>query len=150
VLSSGEHLRSDSILFSMPDTYMPDASVYQSLQSALNDGADVAVALFKARYDQHRQGGMCRMEGNQVVEVIDKPEHRPNGFGYIWGALAWTPTFWQHLDPADPHVGYGLPRAIAAGLDVRAVVCEGGFWDCGTPERYFECIRSISTQPEAV
>jgi dTDP-glucose pyrophosphorylase len=152
VLSLRDHIPdlNAPILFSMPDTYIPNASVYQSLQSVLNDGAGVAVALFKARPGQHTQGGVCSILEGQVVGVIDKPETLPIGARHIWGALAWTPVFWQHLDPADPHVGYGLPRAIAAGLDVRAVVCDGGYWDCGTPERYFECIRSISTQPEVV
>lgn len=142
VLSSRIHYgRDENILFSMPDTYWEAPGVYLPLQMALWGGADVAVALFRPREGQHREGGICKVNGTHILQVIDKPEQF-NG-GYIWGALAWTPKFWAHLDADDPHVGYGLPRAIAAGLDVRAVVCGGQFWDCGTPERYFACIRAL-------
>ena len=137
----GEHRQNEPILFAMPDTYWQSPHVYLLLKRAVEDGADVAVALFKSRPKQHTQGGMCRIEGTQVTEVIDKPAQ--SDLQYIWSALAWSPVFWSHLHPNDPHVGYGLSRAITAGLDVRAVVCEGEFWDCGTPERYFECIRAL-------
>lgn len=130
--------RQQSVLFSMPDTYWQSPNVFLPLQLALTNGADVAVALFKVRPGQ-KYGGMCRVEGNQVVEVIDKPEH--TDLGYIWGALAWKPAFWGCLDAHDPHVGYGLPRAIAAGMDVRAVLCDGGYWDCGTFGEYFDCLQ---------
>lgn len=142
VLSSGYQM--DAILFGMPDTYIEDVQVYQKLHDAIEDGADVAVALFKARPDQHQQGGMCRVANGRIINVVDKPKQ--TDLEYIWGALAWRPVFWDYLKPDDPHVGYALPRAIAAGLDVRAVMCEGNYWDCGTTERYFECIRAMETE----
>lgn len=142
VLSSRVHYgRNENILFSMPDTYWNSPAVYLPLQMALESGADVAVALFQARPGQQAEGGAVQVAGGQVLDVIDKTDEC--GYPYIWGALAWTPKFWAHLDADDPHVGYGLPRAITAGLDVRAVVCAGQFWDCGTPERYFACIRAL-------
>lgn len=133
--------KDDAVLFAMPDTLWTDHYVLPYLTDAIHDGADVAVALFEARPGQHAQGGMCRVEGNQVTEVIDKAT-APT-FPHIWGALAWRPTFWANLKPDDPHVGYALPRAIAAGQDVRAVLCAGEYHDCGTPDRYFACIRAL-------
>lgn len=144
VISSGFNRTDEVVIFGMPDTYWTDPMVYWRLGQALLDGADVAVALFKARYDQHRQGGMCSVDADRVVEVVDKPES--SDFRYIWGALAWRPVYWDCLKPDDPHVGYGLPRALSRGLNVKAVICEGQFWDCGTNERYFECIRQL-TEP---
>jgi dTDP-glucose pyrophosphorylase len=140
VLSSA--YQHESVLFGMPDTYLPGPYVYLALRAAIEAYAHVAVALFKARPGQHKQGGMCRVEGGRVVEVVDKPTH--NDFEYIWGALAWQPECWDCLESEDPHVGYGLPRAIAAGMNVQAVMCEGDFWDCGTETSYFECIRAIA------
>jgi len=49
---------------------------------------------------------------------------------------------WPLIDVEDPHVGYALPRAIRAGLDVRGVVLNGTYWDCGTPDDYFDCIAA--------
>lgn len=148
VLSSRHHYDAhENILFSMPDTYWDSPAVYLPLQMALWSGADVAVALFRSREGQHQEGGMCAVDVRRhVISVVDKPEQIDYLHCYIWGALAWTPRYWEHLDADDPHVGYGLNRAIAAGLDVRAVVCSGQFWDCGTPDRYFACIRAL--EPE--
>ena len=137
----------DAYLFSMPDTYFDDADAFCKLTAALDDGADVAVGLFAAREGQ-RDGGMCAVSGNQVAEVIDKPAsaNYMHMYPYIWGALAWRPAFWELLDASEPHVGYALPRAIEAGLDVRAVVCEGGYWDCGTVSGYFALINHLTRE----
>lgn len=132
----------DTVLFGMPDTYLP-TGVYQHLAKSIAVGADVAVAVFRARPGQHRHGGMCRVHRKtfQVLEVVDKPEE--TDLMFIWGALAWQPAFWEYMQPNDPHVGYALPRAIADGLDVRAVNGEGGYYDCGTIEGYYEALTAM-------
>lgn len=75
-----------------------------------------------------------------ALGVIDKPP--VCAYPWIWGVLAWKPAFWPLIDVEDPHVGYALPRAIRAGLDVRGVVLNGTYWDCGTPDDYFDCIAA--------
>lgn len=143
VLSSELNKSKENVLFGMPDTYWRDADVYRKLIAALHKGAHVAVAVFQARPGQHRKGGMCEISGfNRLLDVIDKPAE--TDLTWIWGAMAWKPGFWPHMQADDPHVGYALPRAIAADLDVRAVYCEGGYYDVGTPEGYFECIRATT------
>lgn len=151
VLSAYGELQADEIddhfvLFGMPDTYWQVPHVYQILAAALAAGADVAAAVFRARAGQ-TNGGMCRLElidirrrTYKITEVVDKPEI--TDLEWIWGALAWKPAFWQYMQPTDPHVGYALPRAIDAGLDVRAVQCEGGYYDCGTIEGYYEALTA--------
>lgn len=136
-----------SVVFGMPDTYFDDEQAFTKLAAALDSGADVAVGVFRARADQHN-GGMCRLDGEQVVEVVDKPEH--TDLRWIWGVLAWKPAFWGCLDADMPHVGYGLPRAIESGLDVRAVRLEGQYYDCGTFEGYFECLQHITARSRVV
>lgn len=131
-----------SIIFGMPDTCFDSNEVYEQLAYHMNSEADVTVALFEARPGQHKQGGMCLAAGDKVIQVIDKPES--TSFNWIWGAIAWKPAFWDCLTPDMPHVGYGLPVAIERGLEVRAAFIEGNFWDCGTPERYFEMIRATT------
>lgn len=138
----------EDVLFGMPDAYTEDDNVYPKLAAALEDGAQVAVALFRARPHQHLKAGMCDTDGNQVVSVEDKPPETI--LAWLWGALAWKPVFWEHLRPDDPHVGYALPRAIAAGLDVRAVRMEGGYYDCGTFLEYEELIVHLHGRKEPV
>lgn len=136
-----------SALFGMPDTFFEDEQAFPKLLRALDKGYDVAVGVFVARPGQHREGGMCKVRYSYITEVIDKPDTPVSR--YIWGVLAWQPTFWEHMDAADPHVGYAIPRAIAAGLKVRAVLMQGGFWDCGTPERYFALIRHLTNETKS-
>lgn len=139
VIGSPSFTKEAPCLFAMPDTFIEDEDTYVKLTDALADGADIAVALFHPRVGQHKRAGMCTVLGNQVQEVVDKPANKMH-YTHLWGALAWKPVFWQHMRPEDPHVGYALPRAIAAGLDVRAVKCEGGYWDCGVFNEYSELI----------
>lgn len=131
-------------LFGMPDSYLPDYT-YPRLLSSLHDGAQVAVAVFPAREGQHQRGGMCQLEGRRVVSVIDKPQE--TDLTWIWGALAWTHAFWEFIKPQDAHVGYALPRAIEAGLHVRAVKSNEPYFDCGTVNEYFELVQHLNGVP---
>lgn len=137
----------ERVLFGMPDTYIEDAGVWDKLNAALNDGADVAVGLFQTTPEMRHKRGMCRVDENAaVVEVVDKP-HEADLF-WAWGALAWKPVFWGCINPMHPHVGYAVQRAIDERLDVRGVpICytARGFWDAGTPDEYFEMIRYLGT-----
>lgn len=143
LLSTSENV-GHSILFGLPDTYVEDDQCYAKLAAALAD-CDVAVATFGIREGQHIQGGMCRvLKNGSVMGVEDKPSRFSELSPYIWGALAWKPTFWQYLKPDMPHVGYALMPAIEDGLEVKAHYMDGGFWDCGTFERYAELIRTIT------
>lgn len=126
----------ENTLFAMPDTYIEDDACFAKLADTIHNGADVAVGVFYARTDQHLKAGMCRLDGERVIEVVDKPAK--TDMRWLWGALAWKPTFWDYMQPEDAHVGYALPRAIAAGLDVRAVRMTGGYFDCGTYDEYAE------------
>lgn len=134
----------ENIVFGMPDTYFDDGEAFVKLAAALDDGADVAVGLFHTRPGQRHKLGMCDFDPKtqKIIEVIDKPQ--TTFLAWAWGVLAWKPTFWQFIQAQDPHIGYALPRAIEAGLDVRAVRMEGEYWDAGTPSEYFELIHHLT------
>lgn len=126
----------------MPDTYFDDADAFVKLAAELKDGADVAVGVFQTRPEQRHKLGMVELTpGDEVLHVVDKPAQTE--LTWAWGVLAWKPRFWHLLSANDPHVGYALPRALAAEMDVRAVKMDGGFWDCGTPDEYFACIEHL-------
>lgn len=135
---------SELCIMGMPDTWFEDDLAFPKLVDALHDGADVAVGLFRARAGQHREGGMCKVEGNQVVEVVDKPQE--SELEWLWGVLAWRPIFWACMNDVDPHIGYALPRAIREGFDVRAVQLDGQYYDCGSHQRYFDLIRYLCAE----
>lgn len=145
VLSAKYLGRGTNTLFGMPDTYIEDDQCYAKLAQALEDGADVAVARFHTRPEQRSKLGMLRLErGHKVIEVIDKPAE--TDLVFAWGALAWKPQFWEFLRPEDPHIGYALPRAIEANLRVWVSPMRGDFWDCGTPDEYFDLITHLHTE----
>ncbi len=132
---------SEAAIFGMPDTYFDDEQAFIKLDVALRSGADVAVGIFRTQAEQRRKLGMCEFDGSHIVSVIDKPER--SDLEYAWGVLAWAPAFRQFMHEDDPHVGYALPRAIRAGVNVCAVKMEGSYYDCGTPNEYFDCIRAL-------
>jgi dTDP-glucose pyrophosphorylase len=132
------HAADQPVAFGMPDTWFDDDQAFVKLAAAISAGADVAVGVFRVRPGQHQRGGMVDLDGDTVRDVIDKPES--SGLAWIWGALAWRPAFWPLIDPLTPHVGYAIPRAIRAGLTVRGVQLRGPYFDCGTPDEYFDCI----------
>jgi len=134
-------------LFGMPDTYFDDEQTYNKLATAINGDCDVAVAIFRARHRQHTKAGMVRTKYGKVIEVVDKPE--TTDMVWLWGALAWKPAFWEYINGSDPHIGYALPRAIAAGVGVRAIRCDGNYWDCGTSAEYYELIRHLEGEKVA-
>lgn len=136
----------EQVLFAMPDAYIEDADVFRKLRRVLDQGADVAVAVAHIRPGQHREGGMVYVDGDgRITHVIDKPVNADTE--WIWCALAWRPAFWDCMRTYDPHVGFALPRALDEGLDVRPVFLDGQFFDCGTPERYFNLIRHLTLPP---
>lgn len=136
--------KDEPVVFGMPDTYFEDKQAFVKLAAELDAGADVAVGVFYARPEQRHKLGMVEIAGDEVLHIIDKPEQ--TDLIWAWGVLAWKSRFWDLLDAKDPHVGYALPRALAAGMDVRAVKMTGGYWDCGTPEEYFDLVTHLHGQ----
>jgi len=141
---AGDH----NVLFGMPDTYWTNHNVYQRLVQKLNDevGVIASVALWHTSQEYcHKRGivdGYLNKEfGGQIPGIVDKPTDTTWSLG--WGAIAWQTLFWQYIKPEDEHVGYALQRAIDAGEKVQGVVMDGQFWDCGTPDEYFDCIRAL-------
>lgn len=134
-----------AVVCGMSDSYWTDEYVYEKLEYDLAEGGSVvSLALFKMREGQHNYVGNCGIihETKVIVKIVDKPK-LPT-FPYCWGALAWKPAFWKYIVASDSHVGYAAQRAIEAGESVRGVLMDGDYWDCGTPERYFEMIRTIT------
>jgi UTP-glucose-1-phosphate uridylyltransferase len=146
-----------NVLFGMPDSWWEgDDFAYRWLVEGLTEEIPVCVAVFKARPAQKGKLGMVMTQGKfvnglgeQILEVVAvKDKASTSAYTEAWGAMAWSPKFWQYIRPADPHVGYALERAISMGVTVRAIKMTGNYWDCGTKDEYFELIRSFQWQHE--
>lgn len=135
------------VLMGMPDTYIDDFEAYSKLHQALDlyPEAIAIMGVFTARPGQYRQGGMIRNEDARVTEIVDKAD-TDQGLDFIWGLMAWRPEFWDYIKVDDPHPGYAAQRAIENGEIINMYLMRGGFWDCGTPERYFELIRHLTEE----
>ena len=129
-----------TVLFGMPDTYWTDEHVYQRLLGNL-DYAIASVAVWDTLPSRRHKRGMCAIKDNRIVEVIDKPSSTPLAWG--WGALVWRPAFWRYIKASDAHVGFAIQRAIEADEPISASKFPGQYFDCGTPDEYYECVMSV-------
>jgi CTP:molybdopterin cytidylyltransferase MocA len=134
----------EPVLFGMPDSYWVDADVYRRLAMDIADGALVSAALFTVGEQASKKLGMCSyVFDNDETLIVTKVEDKPTSttMRRAWGALAWNPPFWKYINPQDPHVGFAVQRAIEDHKIVRAYLAQGPYFDCGTPEDYFACVR---------
>jgi dTDP-glucose pyrophosphorylase len=123
-------------LLAMPDTYWTDPDILTRLVAAL-DTCDVAVALWKVRPEQRPLLGMCDIDSAfSVLRVDDKPQE--TALQFAWGALAFRAPFWYVMDQEPASISESIQGAIDGGLNVKAVLAQGHYWDCGTPEEYFK------------
>jgi UTP-glucose-1-phosphate uridylyltransferase len=152
VLEMRKYSGDNDVLFGMPDSYWTDDQVYEKLLDCLNKTtAIVSLALFDVQAGQWDHVGMCytAQEDNttHIIKIVDKPKIPELGYGCLWGAMAWRSEFWKYIHAVDPHVGFAAQRAIEAGETVTGVTMDSYYYDCGTPERYFECIREVTACP---
>jgi UTP-glucose-1-phosphate uridylyltransferase len=152
VLQAQPHCRDEICLLGMPDTYWTDDKVFEELNQYFCDECIACVALWRTPESYRHKRGMCHLyygeENNwvfpQIIQIVDKPVW--SGWEYSWGAIAWKSDFWQYIQPADLHVGYALQRAIDDGKFIRGIPMAGQYFDCGTPDEYFDCIRSVTSE----
>lgn len=148
VLMAQKYASKQQVLFGMPDTYWTTPDMYPQLIDRLGGAIGVAGLWHTPPVYQNKRG-MCRIHMTKdrdlfISEVVDKPKQITLEYG--WGAIAWRAKFWQYINPYDKHVGFALQRAIAQGEYVRGHTREGQFFDCGTPDEYYECIQAVSNQ----
>lgn len=148
VLAARRWCGNDTVLLAMPDTFIrqPDGGL-GGLRRGLADNTVVA-GLFAVREWQKKKLGMCytsvSVNGElSVTKIVDKPGEFCTAT-HAWGVLGWQPAFWEHIHPEDPHVGFAMVRAIAAGIKVAGCTNSGEYWDCGTPGEYFQLTRTFN------
>jgi len=150
ILAAREYAGDDNVLVGMPDTYWTDEDVFASLKMrTINFGMMCAVALFAVTPIQATRLGVCPITNVGgypfIASVIDKNPHVSTEYRiYAWGALAWRAEFWQYIQPDDAHMGIALQRALDDDVPIMAYLADGDYYDNGTPDDYFRCIRELT------
>lgn len=133
----------DYYLLTMPDTYYSDESVINKMISKINEdhSLDAVVGLWNIKNFQRSKIGQCQIKDGKVIKVVDKD---PNAkFKYLWGAILFKSSLWEHINPNDPHIGYSLNPAIQNCLNISYVKAKGTYYDCGTIDEYWRMVKEI-------
>lgn len=145
VLAARRWCGNEPILMAMPDTFWSAEHVFNLVQPGVSP---ILAFVWATRADQDGKLGMVEVKKNdqhgvhQITRIIDKTVG--TGLQEAWGAMMWTPEFWQYISPEDSHLGYALQRAMAAGEIVQAVRVKGEYYDCGTVEEYCRLMAAYS------
>ncbi len=127
--------RGRNVAFGMPDTIVSPRTCFVPLLELVDAGADLALGLFETA--EPEKFGMVEFgAAGRVRRIVDKPES--TDLEWMWGIAAWSPAFgdFLHRTMADAPTDFAsvMNAGIAAGLDARAHVVEGGrYLDLGTP-----------------
>jgi UTP-glucose-1-phosphate uridylyltransferase len=147
ILAAREYAGDENVLVGMPDTYWTDETVFWYLTKFLNRGAVCVAAIFHVSAEMASRLGVCifRFESSLFLNDIEDKQPQTEA-RWVWGALAWSPEFWQYIYPEDAHLGVALQRALRQGLEIPLWGADGDYYDNGTSEDYFRCIRELTTE----
>ncbi|WP_377268736.1 sugar phosphate nucleotidyltransferase [Peterkaempfera sp. SMS 1(5)a] len=148
--------RGDHVVFAMPDTITTPGDALARLRDRyLETRADLALAVFPTAEPERL--GPVLLDGERVVQVLDKPEQPP--VANTWGAAIWSDTFADLLHQglaelpeggSEPAIGHYFDLAVRRGLKVIGVPFpEGSFEDAGTRVGILRCLDAQQTPSPA-
>jgi hypothetical protein len=131
----------DKFLIGMPDTYFYGTDPYSALASSSHMAT---LALWKIRESQIGKLGQVEVEPKtgRVLDIQDKKLDCAHEFA--WGAMALERECLDYVDTTMSSLGDLIPKLIEVGATVFSSTVDGDYFDCGTPEEYFEML--IRTQ----
>jgi glucose-1-phosphate thymidylyltransferase len=140
-LDSAFHLtRGKTVYFGMADTIMQPRDAFAYASDKIQSSDDVVLIMFPT--DHPEKFGMVRLDGDRVVQIVDKPKQTE--LTEMWGCIIWRPRFTEYLHECVAEKGISdfariMNDAITAGMRVRGVrVVNGTYIDLGTYEEIME------------
>lgn len=147
VCAARAYAADNTVLMGLPDTYWKAPDVYGLLLYRIREfGADVAIAAWKMRNEQRGKLGAVDQRAGRLSRVVEKDANCD--LDWAWGALAWTPKFWECISPDHAHLGLSLQNAVSTHLNVLVVQIQGDFWDCGTRDEYFQLCGTFAYEAQ--
>lgn len=140
ILKLASKSTSDKLALIMPDTFFEGENPHKFLSTA---NSDLNIALWLIREKQRGKLGQIEISENEVVRCIDKDPSCK--LPYAWGALSFNRKFLDLINEEMPHVGYGISPAILSGLSISHSIVDGNYFDCGTPDEYYELVNLLSS-----
>lgn len=150
ILAARPYVGDEPVVMGMPDTYWTDETVFQRLTEYLSMyavQAVCAVAAFHTSAEMASRLGVCTPGVKGLLRSIEDKQPQ-TGSRWVWGAMAWRADFWQYIDAEDVNPSFSMQRALSQGVQIPLYLASGQYYDNGTPESYFRCIREL-TQTEA-
>jgi hypothetical protein len=139
-------IKSDKYILIMPDTYFGLAEDFNELTklNILLKKYDVVLVLWKIKEYQYGKLGQINIdtETKTIIDIVDKDINCR--YEYSWGVIGWTNKMNQYIDPKTPHIGFLINKALELNIKIGYVISDTEYFDCGTPNEYFEMIRKYT------
>lgn len=153
----GAGLRSCGVL--LPDDVIPEGGPFPAMLAAHAAAGEAVLSLRRVPAAEVGRFGIAVVDGDRVTGVVEKPAAgaAPSDLA-IFGRYIVTRDVLLALAGAPPgalgerQLTDGFAGALGAGQKVRAVRFDGDFYDCGTPDAYFDSASLMASRkapPEA-
>jgi len=126
----------DQCIMVMPDTFVNDLP-----DSPLLGGVTVGAYIWNIRETQKGKIGQCKVEGNTIVDIIDKDTEC--NYPYGWGVMIWRRDFEKYISVTDSHPGYSLKKYLDTQEIIQYIIVNGSYYDCGTVQGYKEYLNDV-------
>lgn len=128
-----------NMILIMPDTYFFVNNEISQMKTML-DTYEIVVLVWKIKDYQIGKVGQCKIENDEIVDVIDKD---PNcEYPYFWGVIGWNSKINNYIDPKWETIGDLIKKMIELKITVKAIICDNYYYDCGTFAEYFKMIKT--------
>ena len=129
-------------LLTMPDTYYLDNNVIKRLLLNFNEkSSNVHLALWKIMKNQIGNLGQVEIKNKKIIQIIDKDPSC--NFPYAWGAIVWNKNVNSFINTKDPTIGNILNPLLSIGEEIKYVIAENEYFDCGTFNEYSKLLKLI-------
>jgi len=145
VLTAQDYLGDTPFVMYLGDNLIKEGIV-SLVERFQRSGADAMILL--ARVSEPQRFGVARLEGDRVVELVEKPEVPPSDLALV-GVYMFTPAIFgaaREIRPSwrgELEITDAIQRLIDRGLKVESHVIEGWWKDTGRLEDLLEANRMV-------
>lgn len=128
-------------IMGMPDTHI-DYISNNLIDKILNDDELIVGSyLWNIRNSQKEKIGLCHIDNNYIIDIIDK--NKDCDYNYGWGAMVFKKEFEKFIKIDDLHLGYSMKFALNNLIKIPYEIIRGQYWDCGTMCEYKEYLNFL-------